>query len=71
MGRTEKKATIEENFEKLEEMIEKLESRDITLEESFKLYTEGMETLKVCNEQLDLVEKQVLKLSGDGAEQYE
>ena len=67
MGRTGKKPTIEENFEKLESMIEKLESPDVPLEESFKIYTEGMDILKICSEQLDMVEKKVLKLGGDGS----
>ena len=33
-----KASTIEENFTKLEEIIEKMESEDVTLETSFDLY---------------------------------
>ena len=67
MGKGSKKLTVEENFEKLEETIEKLENQEISLEDAFRLYTEGMEILKNCNEQLDHVEKQVLKLTEDGS----
>lgn len=58
--------SLEDNFAKLEETIEKLESEDTTLEEAFALYTSGMETLKLCNEQIDRVEKKVLKLTETG-----
>lgn len=58
--------TIEENFAKLEDTIEKLEQEDVSLEEAFALYSEGMKLLKECNEQIDRVEKKVLKLAADG-----
>ncbi len=61
-----KAMTIEENFKKLEEILALLESEDVTLEEAFAAYTEGMKLLKLCNDQIDKVEKQVLKLSEDG-----
>ena len=62
----EKNMTIEENFAKLEETLAKLESDDVTLEEAFAAYSEGMKLLKLCNDQIDKVEKQVMKLSEDG-----
>ncbi len=58
--------TIEQNFVKLEETLALLESDDVTLEEAFAAYSEGMNLLKLCNDQIDKVEKQVLKLSEDG-----
>ena len=58
--------TLEESFEKLEEMLEKLEDRELPLEESFQLYHKGMELLKACNEKIDLVEKKILVMNGDG-----
>ncbi len=59
--------TIEENFAKIEETIEKLEGEEISLEEAFAAYSEGMKLLKACNDQIDKVEKKVLKLAGDGS----
>ena len=59
--------TIEQNFAKLEETLALLESEEVTLEEAFAAYSEGMKLLKLCNEQIDRVEKQVLKLSQDGS----
>lgn len=58
--------TIEENFEKIEKTIEKLEQEEISLEDAFAAYSEGMKLLKECNDQIDKVEKKVLKLAEDG-----
>ena len=58
--------TLEENFAKIEEVIERLEGEDISLEEAFTAYNEGMKLLKTCNDQIDKVEKKVLKLTEDG-----
>lgn len=57
-----KQAGIEENFEKLDGIIAALEESDVTLEQSFKLYNEGMKLVKSCNAQLDKVEKQMIIL---------
>ena len=58
--------TLEQNFEKLDETIERLEDEALSLEEAFAAYSEGMTLLKLCNEQIDRVEKKVLKLAEDG-----
>lgn len=58
--------TLEENFVKIEEVIERLESEDISLEEAFAAYSDGMKLLQTCNEQIDKVEKKVLKLTENG-----
>lgn len=57
---------LEDNFMKIEEVIEKLEAEDISLEDAFAAYSEGMQLLKTCNDQIDRVEKQVLKLTEEG-----
>lgn len=58
--------SLEENFAKLEEAVAKLEAEDISLEESFRIYKEGMELLRQCNTDIDKVEKQVLLLNEAG-----
>ena len=63
---TDRELPLEESFEVLEELISRLEAEDITLEESFKVYREGMEILKDCNGRIDRVEKKVLKMNEDG-----
>jgi exodeoxyribonuclease VII small subunit len=61
-----KELTIEQTFEKLEDTIAKLQEEDVSLEDSFKLYKEGMKLIKSCNDKIDKVEKQVLKLNENG-----
>lgn len=58
--------TLEEKFARLEETVDKLESEDISLEDSFRIYKEGMELLKQCNDEIDKVEKQVMQLNEAG-----
>ena len=58
--------TIEEALQELDDIVEKLESRDISLEQSFSIYQKGMELLRQCSGKIDTVEKKMLKISGDG-----
>ena len=58
--------TLEKAFEELEVIIEKMNDREVSLDDSFSLYTEGTKLLKYCNEQLDTVEKKMLVLSEEG-----
>lgn len=57
---------IEEAFEQIEEAIEKLEDEDITLDDAFAVYQEGMKLLKLCDEKIDRVEKKVLAVNQEG-----
>ena len=66
MAKTANKPNLEENFARLEAVIEQLEAEDVSLEEAFTAYSTGMAILKECNEQIDKVEKKVLKLSEQG-----
>lgn len=67
MDEKKKVPALEENFKQLEEMIEKLEDKEIGLEESFALYEQGMKLLKQCNDQIDRVEKKVMVMNQNGA----
>ena len=58
--------SLEENFSELEELLEQLEAEDISLGEAFTAYSKGMNLLKQCSEQIDRVEKQVMKLNEEG-----
>ena len=62
----EKKSSIEEAFSEIEKKIALLEKEDVSLEDSFRYYQEGMDLLKYCNESIDQVEKKVQKISSDG-----
>lgn len=62
----ESNLSVEEAFERLDELIQELERPDQTLEASFQSYAEGMKLIQFCNAALDEVEKKVLVLSRDG-----
>ena len=62
----EEKITLEEALNKLDDTIEKLQSGEVSWEESFELYKEGMDYVKLCTETIDRVEKKVLMLNQEG-----
>jgi len=53
------KERFEEALSKLEKVVEKLEAGDISLEESLKLFEEGIRLSRFCNQKLDEAEKKV------------
>ena len=65
----EKENNLEQSFLELNEIIKKLESEDVSLEDSFSLYQEGVKLLKGCNDSIDRVEKQLIVL-GESKEAY-
>jgi exodeoxyribonuclease VII small subunit len=62
----ERALSLEETFEQIEEVIARLETEEITLEESFQEYNRGMKLLQHCNATIDQVEKKVLQINEDG-----
>ena len=60
-----KKITIEESFASLDAIIEELQNGDLTLEESFQKYEEGMKLIKNCNTAIDKVEKKLEEINGE------
>ena len=67
----QKEQTLEEIFGEMEGLLEALESREISLEDSFEKYKEGMALLKAAGEKIDTVEKAMLVLNDQGeAEEF-
>ena len=62
----QKEQTLEEIFGEMEGLSEALESREISLEDSFEKYKEGMALLKAAGEKIDTVEKAMLVLNDQG-----
>ncbi len=60
--------TLNDVLEQLDGIMKEMEEEDISLEESFQLYKEGMEMLKLCNEKIDTIEKKMMILDEEGAE---
>ena len=58
----DKENSFEKNLQKLELIVEKLESGEIGLEESVELYEEGMKIKKICDKKLKDIEMQIKKI---------
>ena len=57
-----KAKSLEAAFEELDALIEQMENKDTSLEESFKIYSSGMKLVQYCNDALDKVEKKMIVL---------
>ena len=63
----ENSKTIEENMARLNEINNLMSDSSIKLEESFKLYKEGVELVEKCKKQLADVEKEIVVLEEQGS----
>ncbi len=50
---------FEEALEKLEEIVKKMESGDLTLDESLKAFEEGIRLSRLCAQKIDEAERHV------------
>jgi exodeoxyribonuclease VII small subunit len=53
------KERFEDTFKKLETIVNKLEGGDLSLEESLKLFEEGMRLSRICSQRLAEVQQRV------------
>ena len=63
---TKNKPSLEDNFAELEDILKQMEQPEISLEEAFALYQQGVLQLKNCGTILDEVEKKMQILGEDG-----
>lgn len=57
---------LESNLELLDDIIAQLENDDISLEDAFNAYSNGIKLVKECNDAIDRVEKKVQLLMDNG-----
>ncbi len=62
----EREMSIEETLAELEGLIEKMEDRSSSLEDTFAFYERGMKLVKECSGKIDRVEKKLMILTEDG-----
>ena len=55
--------TFEENFSRLEKILEKLENEDVPLDETLKLYEEGLTLTKLCSDKLTNAELRIKEIN--------
>ena len=56
------KINFEKSLKRIEEIISELEKNDVELDQSIKLYQEGIELTSFCYNKLNEVEKQSIKI---------
>lgn len=59
------KQTFEESLRRLEEIVTTLEQGEVSLEDSIKIYEEGLTLSKLCIDRLTQAELKLKKLSKD------
>ena len=62
----ERKVSLEERFDRLDEIITQMEDSSIGLDKSFELYKSGLDEVKSADEMLYSMEKAMLVLNEDG-----
>ena len=61
-----KELSLEQSLEQVEQVMEELGSPELSLEESFVKYKQGMDLLLKCNQAIDKVEKELMILEENG-----
>lgn len=69
MADSNKEVSLENRMQQMEDIIRRMESMELSLVESFRLYKDGMEQLKVCAEMIDTVEKQLQVIEEGGSDE--
>ena len=60
------KTGLEERFSMIEDILGQMEDENVTLDQSFDLYKQGIEQIKAANADLDRIEKAMLVMNEDG-----
>ena len=60
-----KSPSPEDTFDQLEDILGQMESGELTMNESFKKYKEGIELVKKCSLMIDKVEKEMIIINDD------
>ena len=61
-----KEPGLEERFAAIESILDQMEAEDVTLDQSFALYKQGLEQIKAANRSLDSIEKAMQVLNENG-----
>lgn len=61
-----KRRSLEECFDAIDDIINKMEEDNVALYQSFELYKQGIGEIKEANEMLDTIEKAMLVLNESG-----
>lgn len=59
------RGTFEENLQKLEDVVRRLEEGQLPLEEALELFAEGLALAKMCHRKLEEAEQKISILTAD------
>ena len=65
MAKKDKQIQFEEAFKRLEDIVTKMESGDLSLEESMTLFEEGIAITETCKSRLEAAEQKIQLLTKD------
>jgi exodeoxyribonuclease VII small subunit len=65
MAKKDKQIQFEEAFKRLEDIVTKMESGDLSLEESMTLFEEGIKLTETCKSRLEAAEQKIQLLTKD------
>ncbi len=63
MKQKKSEKSFEDSFSRLEKILERLESDDVSLDETIKLYEEGLTLTKICYEKLSNAELRIKEIN--------
>ena len=65
----DKNISFEQALNMLQEAVNKLENGEISLDDAFKMFEQGIKYAKICEEKLTSIEEKVAKIMKDGKEE--
>jgi exodeoxyribonuclease VII small subunit len=60
-----RRSEFEKSFQQLEEIVKRLESEELPLDESLRLFEEGIRLSRFCHQRLEEVEKKIELILAD------
>lgn len=63
--------SFEESLEKLEEIVKKLETGEVPLDDAIEEFKNAMDLVKICNEKLNSAEEAIAKIVQENGELVE
>lgn len=65
------KLSFEESLDKLEEIVNKLETGEVPLDDAIEEFKKAMDLVKICNDKLNSAEEAIAKIVEDNGELIE
>ncbi len=63
MENENKEISIEQSFEQLETIVDKMQTDELSLEETFALYKKGLSLVENCNKKIDKIQCDIHKIT--------